>query len=174
VDSASSLRVVRVNCNVDGCSVACNPDEIVLVAYCGRRREAATLQTEQQASCRTRGAHSSPLIAACAKVPAETTGMATPATRPRPSSSRRPAGGVPKFDIASSCRGSADATGTTASTCTVDEERARDELGNRWAQFAPERRTHCTEVSSMSGFQSYVELITCLEMAEQAEKLPKQ
>jgi len=26
----------------------------------------------------------------------------------------------------------------------------------------------------MSGFQSYVELITCLEMAEQAEKLPKQ
>ena len=173
-DPASSLRLVRAFCNADDCSVACNPDEIVLVAYCGTRREAAVFPTEKQASCRTRGAQSTPLIAACAKVPAETTGSATPATRPRPSSSRRAAGGVPKFDIALSCRGTADATGATARTCTADEESARDELGKRWTQFAPEKRTRCTQVSSMSGFQSYVELITCLEIAEQAEKLPKQ
>jgi len=36
------------------------------------------------------------------------------------------------------------------------------------------QRTHCTQVSSMSGFQSYVELITCLEIAQEAGKLPKQ
>src|SRR5262247_716970 len=61
----------------------------------------------------------------------------------------------------------------TPRSCTADEEQARDELARRWTEFAPARRTHCTQVSSMSGFQSYVELITCLEMAEQAEKLPK-
>src|SRR5262249_45428063 len=142
--------------------------------YCGARREAAIVPTEQQASCRTRGAQSTPLIAACAKVPAETTGSATPATRHQPSNSHRAAGGIPKFDIATSCRGTSGATGGTTSSCMADEENARDELATRWAQFAPGRKTHCTEVSSMSGFQSYVELITCLEMAEQAEKLRKQ
>jgi len=64
--------------------------------------------------------------------------------------------------------------GAASSDCTGDEERARDELATRWTQFEPAKRTHCTQVSSMSGFQSYVELITCLEMADQAAKLPKQ
>src|SRR5262249_53448751 len=124
VDSASPLRVVRADCNADSCSVVCNPGEILLVAYCGAKREAAIL-TEQQASCRTRRPQNTPLIAACTKVPTETTGSATPTTRPRPPASRRATGGIPKFDIASRCRGTAVATGNTARTCTGDEERAR-------------------------------------------------
>src|SRR5499426_685130 len=172
-DLASALRVIRANCNADGCSVACNPDEIVLVAYCGTKREAAIFPTEKQASCGTRGAQSTPLVAACAKVPVETTGSATPATGPLPSNAHRTAGGIPKFDIATTCQGTSDGISATPRSCTADEEQARDELARRWTEFAPARRTHCTQVSSMSGFQSYVELITCLEMAEQAEKLPK-
>jgi hypothetical protein len=38
---------------------------------------------------------------------------------------------------------------------------------------APTDRTRCTQVSSMRGFQSYVELLRCLEMARDARKLPK-
>jgi hypothetical protein len=56
-------------------------------------------------------------------------------------------------------------------TCAADEEGARGELAKRWAQFAPAERTQCTELSSMAGFQSYVELLTCLEMGSDAKKL---
>jgi len=173
-DSASSLRVLRANCNADGCSVTCNPDEIVLVAYCGPRRAGATQSTERQASCRTREAQNSPIIAACAKVSLETTGSASTATRPQRPVTHRAGGGLPHFDIVASCRGTSNGMGATPRTCTADEENARDELARRWTQFEPAKKTHCTQVSSMSGFQSYVELITCLEMAEQAAKLPKQ
>jgi hypothetical protein len=165
---------VRANCNVDGCSVACNPDEIVLTAYCGTRHTPAIFPTAQQASCRARGAQSTPLVAACAKISAETTGAATTGTPPRVSPSHGAVGGVPNFDIASSCRGASDVIAVAPGTCRADEESARDELAKRWAEFTPAEKTHCTQLSSMSGFQSYVEVLTCLEMGEDAKKLPKQ
>jgi hypothetical protein len=170
---ASSIRVVRANCNADGCSVVCNPDEVVLTAHCGTRRTPATFPTERQASCRVRGGQSSSLIAACAKISAETTGAAT-GTTPQPSATRRDRGGVPSYDIASSCRGASGMMGATPGACAADEESARAELTKRWTQFAPAEKTHCTQLSSMGDFHSYVELLTCLEMADDARKLPKQ
>jgi hypothetical protein len=173
-DPASSIRVVRANCNADGCSVACNPGEIMLTAYCGARRAPATFPTEQQASCRTRGAQSNPLIAACAKVSDEVTGTTRTSTRPPPSASHGATGGVPKFDVDTTCRGTSGVATGTPGTCTADEQSARVELAKGWTQFPPAERTRCTELSSMRGFQSYVELLTCLEMAAEAKKLPKE
>jgi collagen triple helix repeat protein len=171
---ASSIRVVRANCNGDGCAVACNPDEVMLTAYCGASRTAATFPTEQQASCRVRGAKSLSLVAACAKISAETTGTAGTGTRPPPRASHGAAGGVPTFDIGSSCRGASDVTTGSPGTCMADEESARGELVKRWTQFAAAEKAHCTELSGMTGFQSYVELLTCLEMAGDAKKVPNQ
>src|SRR6516165_4638947 len=39
--AGSALRVVRATCTSADCTVTCNGDEIVLIAYCGARREHA-------------------------------------------------------------------------------------------------------------------------------------
>ncbi len=63
----SSVRIVRSNCDAANCAVECAPDEILLTAYCGSRRAPAAFPTERSASCRVRGAASSPLVGACAR-----------------------------------------------------------------------------------------------------------
>jgi len=81
------------------------------------------------------------------------------------------AGGVPRFDVAATCR--ADQSKATVDSCLSDENQAHERLEKQWGQFRPADRTQCTQISSMKGFQSYVELITCLEMARDARSLPK-
>jgi hypothetical protein len=73
------------------------------------------------------------------------------------------ADGVPKLDIAQTCRTSTENKGAF-DTCMRDEDRAREQLAGG---------KHCIQLSSMKGFQSYVELLTCLEMAADARTLPK-
>ena len=73
----------------------------------------------------------------------------------------------PRFDIAASCRDvgkSGIDIGRPASACRDDEERARDTLTARWAQFQPAARTTCVEGAAFGGPPSYVEVLTCLEM----------
>jgi hypothetical protein len=61
------LRIVRSNCDATSCAAQCGDDEVLLIAYCGSTRNAATFPTERSASCRVRNAANSPLIAVCAK-----------------------------------------------------------------------------------------------------------
>jgi hypothetical protein len=63
---------------------------------------------------------------------------------------------------------------TVRESCMAAEERARAQLANEWGQFAPAVQNECTQLSSMKGFQSYVELLTCLQMTQDAKKLPTQ
>lgn len=73
----------------------------------------------------------------------------------------------PRFDIAESCRDvgkSGTDIGRPASACRDDEERARDTLTARWAEFQPAARTTCVEGATRGGPPSYVEVLTCLEM----------
>ena len=56
-----------------------------------------------------------------------------------------------------------------------DEENARAKLAGEWESFRPADRTSCTELARLGGgLQSYVELLTCLEMAKDARGLPKE
>jgi hypothetical protein len=64
---AGAMRVVRANCDPNGCAVQCGDDEVLLIAYCGPTRLAATFPNERSASCRARTPANNPLIAACAK-----------------------------------------------------------------------------------------------------------
>ncbi len=57
-----------------------------------------------------------------------------------------------------------------------DEENARGKLAGEGERFRPADRTSCTELARLGGggLQSYVELLTCLEMAKIARGLPKE
>jgi hypothetical protein len=64
---AGSMRIVRASCDATGCTAQCGDDEVLLIAYCGSARNAATFPTERSASCRARNAANSPLVVACGK-----------------------------------------------------------------------------------------------------------
>ena len=68
--ASGAMRVVRANCDATSCAAQCGDDEVLLIAYCGATRIAATFPTERSATCRARTPANSPLIAACAKAPA--------------------------------------------------------------------------------------------------------
>jgi hypothetical protein len=76
---------------------------------------------------------------------------------------------VPNFNITPTCR--ADLSGNGA--CRRDEEDARRKLQQRWNQYSRAQRESCVDLSRLGGDPSYVELLTCLEMAQQVRKLPK-
>jgi hypothetical protein len=54
-----------------------------------------------------------------------------------------------------------------------DEKKARDQLQTQWSQFESTTKSACTRETSIDGTPSYVELLTCLEMARDAKKLEK-
>jgi Collagen triple helix repeat (20 copies) len=66
-DAATPVRVMRVVCETGTCAAACNPDEVLVSAYCGPGRAAVTIVNERSVSCPRRAA-TSPLVAVCAKM----------------------------------------------------------------------------------------------------------
>ena len=83
---------------------------------------------------------------------------------------------VPNYDVRKSCKLDTQAYPSAQSNtgCLADEQNARTTLVSQWTQFAPESRSRCTQmVSDPAGPQSYVELLTCLQMAKDVKSLPK-
>ena len=88
---------------------------------------------------------------------------------------------VPNFDIRKSCKVDvqafqSNASGQASSTgCLKDEENARTTLVSQWTQFAAENRTRCVRmVGDGAASRSYVELLTCLQLAKDVQGLPKE
>jgi hypothetical protein len=73
--------------------------------------------------------------------------------------------GPPAFDIAKNCREEVVGSASTAAACTNDETSAKDELTKRWSQFGASEKKSCIGEADIGGDQSYVELLTCLEMS---------
>jgi hypothetical protein len=64
--AASQTRVIRINCGAQSCSASCNVDEVLIAAYCGPARHAATVLGESSVSCGiVPSAADSPLVAIC-------------------------------------------------------------------------------------------------------------
>jgi hypothetical protein len=87
---------------------------------------------------------------------------------------------VPKFDVRKSCKADVQAYQSNAegqassAACLKDEEGARTTLVSQWTQFGQESRTRCVRmVGDGAASQSYVELLTCLQMAKDVKSLPK-
>jgi hypothetical protein len=83
---------------------------------------------------------------------------------------------VPKLDFSKSCRADVAAYpgGGGNKACIREEERARKTLVSQWKRFSPQSRARCTSmVTDIVGDQSYIELLTCLQMARDVQSLPK-
>lgn len=79
---------------------------------------------------------------------------------------------VPKFDIATACRGSGGGGVETVAQCTRDEQEARARLEVLWPQFKQSDASRCVQMVTSGGASGYVELLTCLQAARIEEKTP--
>jgi hypothetical protein len=82
--------------------------------------------------------------------------------------------GVPNLDVRPSCNAAAAVEMTATNTmqsCLSDEQNARDQLVKSWTEFNSTDRAICVR-TTMNFDPAYTELLTCLEMANDARKLP--
>jgi hypothetical protein len=84
---------------------------------------------------------------------------------------------APKFDVEKSCRASfsADAGGAdkqSVSSCVSDEKAAGDTISKDWASYPGRDREHCQQLATLGGTPSYVEMLTCLQIARDTKTLP--
>src|SRR5579872_46243 len=76
----------------------------------------------------------------------------------------------PKFDIAKNCKAEVaenSGIGETLESCTRDEQQAMQELMPQWDHYRAEDKTACIREAGLDGSPSYVELQTCLEIADE-------
>jgi hypothetical protein len=83
------------------------------------------------------------------------------------------ADGVPKFDIARSCKLDVAATvglsvDQSLKSCIFDEQKAKRQLAGQWSKFPVPSRASCVSQESVGGTPSYVSLQTCLQMGQWA------
>jgi hypothetical protein len=82
---------------------------------------------------------------------------------------------VPTFDVGPSCRGGATSGASLRNDvdgCIREEHAARDKLRGAWNDFPAADRARCASMTTTGGPPSYIELITCLELARDARKIP--
>ena len=78
---------------------------------------------------------------------------------------------VPKFNVEPSCKGAAAASAQmvdaqSVSSCMAEENEARRQLEPIWQSFSVAHRDRCSAEASGQGLASYVELLTCLQIAQ--------
>ena len=78
------------------------------------------------------------------------------------------ADGPPDLDIEKTCRSAASAgvnDNANQDGCLRSERSAHDEVKRRWSEFTPAAKRQCQKQFEAGGFPSYVEMVTCLELA---------
>jgi hypothetical protein len=81
---------------------------------------------------------------------------------------------VPVFDVKKSCRGSeilSIVVQRNTDACKESEEATRDQLKKSWGEFSARDKVECIATSQIGGHPSYADLITCLEMRRDVQKL---
>jgi len=84
---------------------------------------------------------------------------------------------VPRLNVEPSCRAAAtDSRGhpgdRTAAACLQDERQARGKLQKEWTTYSGADHARCLRLSNQGGTPSYVELLTCLQIAKESRQLP--
>lgn len=83
---------------------------------------------------------------------------------------------VPKLDMRPNCnsvtKDGGGVLGETVDNCMKSEKGARDKLVTTWRQYPAADQRRCTQLTTTGGPPSYVELLTCLEMAQDVRKVP--
>ena len=78
---------------------------------------------------------------------------------------------LPKLDIKATCRRAQPLSVGEKSafqSCMDGEVRAQKQLSHKWSSFKAAARAICTQETRIGGAPSFVELITCLELDQQA------
>ena len=80
---------------------------------------------------------------------------------------------VPNFNIEPICREVAGRAYAPhyKETCLRKEREAEEQLRQKWATFRASDRSYCTKLASLGGVPSYVELLTCLDVAQSAARV---
>ena len=80
---------------------------------------------------------------------------------------------VPTFDTRPTCAGAAEevSVNRTIERCQQSEQEARDALASQWDKFPNADKRTCVATTRIGGFPSYVQLLTCLELARDARTL---
>jgi hypothetical protein len=61
----------------------------------------------------------------------------------------------------------------TVKKCVADEQGAMEQVQNQWPQFHETDKTQCIGETQIGGTASYVDLLTCLQLAKDARQLAK-
>ena len=78
----------------------------------------------------------------------------------------RAADRLPAFDVTRNCKiETADSGIEGASSCVKDENDAKGQLAKSWSAYGVSEKDFCVGESTVGGDQSYVELLTCLELS---------
>lgn len=83
-----------------------------------------------------------------------------------PPAMARPGGRVPNFNVQRNCGLEAEGATNiqaTKKSCVQDEDQAKKQLDQQWTKLGPKAKRECVGESRI-GDQSYVELLTCLQM----------
>jgi hypothetical protein len=78
---------------------------------------------------------------------------------------------VPKLDLGLTCRPldrSDFSIQIDTDRCLRSENEARQKLASEWTQYSAADRSLCTQTARMGGVESYVQLLTCLELQQDA------
>jgi hypothetical protein len=81
---------------------------------------------------------------------------------------------VPTFDVKASCSSVAKlglSVSQSPDACIKDEEEARAQLKEKWDSYPVADRNRCVATTEIGGTPSYVEIITCLQIAQDVKKL---
>src|SRR6201995_3453032 len=81
---------------------------------------------------------------------------------------------VPAYDVVPSCRAAVTVMPASFEACMKNEQAARAQLATSWDRFTGSQRDNCVQTENNTGGPpSYVELLTCLQMAQDAQSLPQ-
>jgi hypothetical protein len=88
---------------------------------------------------------------------------------------------VPRFNLEPVCHGIAEQGGLDLepgrsarqdfTTCMTSEMAMRDQLVKQWSRFKASDKANCIGEASAGGLSSYTDLMTCLQMAKDANGL---
>lgn len=78
---------------------------------------------------------------------------------------------VPQFDASRGCRAATTdgMVNRSMEACRSDEDNAKKALSDSWTKYPVTDRAECQHMITMGGPPSYVELLTCLELAQQTK-----
>ena len=80
---------------------------------------------------------------------------------------------VPTFDTRPTCADAATEISVTRTVelCQQSEQQARAALASQWGSFPNADKQTCVGTTRIGGFPSYVQVLTCLELARDARTL---